>query len=124
MYFNFFVKAHVIHQVKHAIGHIVHNRQHDQSTFNENWYNAVSADGDRFQVQSRSAYNLEENFANFMREYLDTRAGLDDPRAVRMYAHRFAILDEAVGLDPSERDRITRRNTLLEEKMPEIKRFT
>ena len=55
-----------------------------------------------------------ESFAQAFMLYIKTNGGILYPQIARRYAHRFKILDEVVGVNPSEREGISEINRLFE----------
>ena len=103
-YFNI-VQGNLLDDMRHQIGHVMAYHRYGQMTPDQNWRDAMFLDDGMVY-----GINTAEDFAEVMVGYLATNAGLDHPEVVRRYTYRFAILDEVVGLDPSERQRITERN--------------
>ena len=117
-----FVHDHLVFMMRHKLGYILAYHKYGDFTPDRQWQNAFSKDNENVS-QAYGVIITADDFAETVAVYLNTDAGVDHPDITRRYDHRFAILDEIIGLDPSERRRITERNQLLKEKMPEIDRL-
>ena len=110
---------HLIHRMQHKLGHVMAYHRYGQFTPDQEWQDAILRDNES--VSTHGDTNMAEDFANTMALYLRTNAGLNRPEITRNYTHRFKILDEeVVGITSSERQRITERNRVLEERILEI----
>ena len=117
-YFNAFFGEYVILRMRHKLGHIMLHHRYGGPNPGQNWREAVSKDNES--VSRYGDTSMAEDFAEAMTLYLSTNGGLGRSDIVEKYPYRFAILDEIMGVTPSERQRITVRNGLLEEQNLEI----
>ena len=62
---------------------------------------------------SRNAKTVE-SFAEAFMFYVETNGGTLHPQIARKYAHRFKVLDEVIGVSPSEREEINEISHLFE----------
>ena len=107
------LSTYLIHRMQHKLGHIMAYHRYGQITPDQEWHDAILMDNEG--VFNDGDTNMAEDFAEAMALYLKSNAGLNHPET-RKYTHRFKILDEeVVGVTPSERQRITERNHVLEE---------
>ena len=120
-YFDVFVTSYLKYRMRHKLGYVMAYHRYGQLTPDQDWRNAISADNKS--VSQYGDTHITRDFAEAMAVYLSTNAGLNYPDIVESYKNRFAILDEVIGLDPSERDRITEGNRLLVEQTDELKRL-
>ena len=96
----------------HGIGNIMLLKYKDDiPDHNQKWQDATSADNTNV---SKHDINIDEDFIAAMRAYIITNGGLYYPNLTRGYIHRFAVLDEIMGLTPSQRRQIIEINNLFE----------
>ena len=117
IYFGF-LHEHLIYRMRHKLGHVMAYHRYGELTSDQRWHDAIAQDNES--VSQYGDVNMAEDFAEAMRVYLETNAGLNHPDIAKKYSHRFAILDEVVGLDSSERKRISERNHLFEKQIQEV----
>ena len=115
--------------IQHELGHLTAYHIYGTFTPDKKYLDAIAADNNIINEYSdiNTAENLpdivkayiethdaSEDFANAMTVYISTNAGLYHPEVSKKYAHRFAVLDEIMGVTPSERERITEINNSFE----------
>lgn len=105
-------------QIQHKLGHIIAYQRYGRLTPDQEWHNALLSD--QRSVSEYGNINMAEDFAESIRLYLRTNAGLGYPETAKNYAHRFRILDEIMGIDFAQRRQISERNHLSEEQNREI----
>ena len=129
--FNVFYDL-LVHQMRHTIiGYVMIYHRYRDRVPGRQWRVATIRDIERLSIDddisedkekvfSDSGINMAEDFANTMELYLRTHGGLGYIHITKGFHNRFEILDEIVGLDLSQRERITKRNRLLEEQADEV----
>ena len=88
----------LLYTLYHEFGHIVANRHYGGWTPDERWKEARRAD--KF-IVIYAANSLSEDFAETVRFYLTSEGGLYNPRPRKLFARRFALLDEIFEVDRS-----------------------
>ena len=106
----------LVHQMRQTIGYVMVYHRYRDRTSGQQWRDAFLRDDPNLS----SDMDLAEDFANAMALYLRTYGGFGYPDITGKYRNRFEILDGIMGLDFSERGRITERNRLLENQSYEI----
>ena len=110
--------------MRHKLGYVMAYGHHISA---QEWRDAILADNESIGDTNK---NMAEDFAEAMALYLDTDAGTRfDPYThlflldliVEEYAHRFAILDEIVGvITPTERQKINEEARVVKERAHEV----
>ena len=104
--------------MSHELGHVIDIHKNGLMSkykipeLNTRWLNAIAADGTS--VSQYGDKEPAEDFAETTGLYIMTNAGLYYSSLTRRYAHRFAILDEIMGLTPLQRRKIIEINNLFE----------
>lgn len=93
--------------MRHELGHIMDSGIEFSISHSQKWKDAIKADSQS--VVEDGDTRLEEDFANAMMVYMQTNGGLDVPSLLNTFPHRFAILDEVIGVTPGERSQIRNR---------------
>ena len=109
---------HIEGTMSHELGHLadIHTHgpisKHRIPEANIKWFDAMAADNTS--ISKSGDEKPAEDFAETMQLYIMTNGGLYYPNLTRRYAHRFTILDEFMGLTPSQRKEIIEINNLFE----------
>ena len=97
----------------HELGHVIARHKYNETTTPDQKYrDAVLADN--ISISEYGDESFAEDFAEAMQLYIMTNGGLYYPNLTRRHAHRFAILDEIMGVIPSKRRKIIEINDLFE----------
>ena len=104
---NMVVLDHLKTTIQHELGHIIANQAHGESIPDQRWQNAILADGTSV---SKYGDTAAEDLPETMLLYLETDGGIYYPDIAKKYAHRFAILDEFMGLSPFHRQQVNNLN--------------
>ena len=103
--YNFRFDSGVSGTMSHELGHIVAAKKYGALMRpDQKWLDAVKADGKK--VSSYGNTNIEEDFVEAMRVYVQTDGGSKNPRLLRRLANRFKILDEIMKMDVDTRKEI------------------
>ena len=110
--------SHAEETMLHELAHVIEVHQNRYTSkygipeSNPKWLEAIAKDSTSVSKYGDDATG--EDFAEAMQLYMMTNGGLYYPEVVRKYAHRFAISDEIMGVDPLERKKISEINQLFE----------
>ena len=80
-------------------------------SYSQRWKDAILADG--HSVSQYGDTKLEEDFAEAMMIYMESNGGLYHPLFLDRFPHRFAILDEVMGVEPFQRSQINEESHLI-----------
>ena len=110
--------SHAKETMLHELGHVTALHEYRYKSKygipkpDQRWLDAIVADS--ISVSQYGDTAIGEDFAEAMQLYIMINGGLYYPNLAGRYSHRFAILDEIMGLTPSQRKEIIEINNLFE----------